>query len=173
MTDAAASDPDPAAIAEPQAAATPPDPPVPAATPRAAFAAWRGRRPFWGGLLVTLAGAEILFTEKAPLPVVLRIGMMGLAGYLVPTVLLLCGVLILFNPSQRLFYSVLAVLLTLGTWITSNLGGFLLGLLLGLIGSSLSFGWLPEQPARRKLRGRSRSRRGSSGAPPQLVDSQG
>ncbi|MDH6137141.1 hypothetical protein P3T37_006573 [Kitasatospora sp. MAA4] len=145
----------------------PPEPssPPPTLTGAGAFAAWRGRRPFWGGLLVTLAGAEILFTERAPLPVVLRIGMMGLAGYLVPTVLVLCGLLILFNPAQRLFYSILAVLLTLGTWITSNLGGFLLGLLLGLIGSSLSFGWLPDQPDRPARRGLLRRRRDRSATP--------
>ncbi|MFI9271148.1 DUF6114 domain-containing protein [Kitasatospora sp. NPDC052896] len=130
-------------------------PVVPVARVRS-FAAWRGRRPFWGGLLVTLAGAEILVTEKAPLPVILHIGMQGLAGYLVPILLLVTGLLLLFNPAQRLFYSILAVLLTLGTWITSNLGGFLLGMLLGLIGSSLAFGWLPEQPARRRLLRRGR-----------------
>ncbi|WP_035850736.1 DUF6114 domain-containing protein [Kitasatospora azatica] len=116
------------------------------------FKKWRGARPFWGGTLVTLAGAEILFTEKAPLPVVLHIGMQGLAGYLVPAVLVLCGLLLLFSPAQRLFYSILAVLLTLASWLTSNLGGFLFGLLLGLVGSCLSFGWLPDQPARRRRR---------------------
>lgn len=141
----------PVAAAE---AAPPPAVEPPAAAPqrpRRSFKAWRGRRPFWGGLLTTLAGAEILVTEKAPLPVVLHVGMMGLAAYLVPSVLVLCGLLLLFNPSQRLFYSILAILATLATWVTSNLGGFLIGMLLGLIGSSLAFGWAPEQPARRKL----------------------
>ncbi len=110
---------------------------------------WRGRRPFWGGLLVVLGGAEILFTLKAPLPVILHIGMEGLAGYLVPAVMVLCGLLILFNPAQRLFYSILAVLASLGSWVTSNLGGFLIGMLLGVVGSCLTFGWLPDQPLRR------------------------
>ncbi|MDH6109711.1 hypothetical protein P3T36_000482 [Kitasatospora sp. MAP12-15] len=150
MTDAAAPDPELTPTPEPEAAAPP-------TAPLRSFSTWRGQRPFWGGLLVTLAGAEILFTEKAPLPVVLHIGMLGLAGYLVPAILLLCGLLILFNPAQRIFYSILSVLLTLGTWVTSNLGGFLLGLFLGLIGSTLAFGWLPAQPARRKLRDRHRN----------------
>ncbi|WP_279616805.1 DUF6114 domain-containing protein [Streptomyces rubellomurinus] len=110
---------------------------------------WRGRRPFWGGLLVLLGGSEVLFTEKAPLPIVLHIGMQGLAGYLVPAVMVICGLLILFNPAQRLFYSILAVLASLGTWVTSNLGGFLLGMLLGVVGASLTFGWVPDQPLRR------------------------
>ncbi|MGW4894071.1 DUF6114 domain-containing protein [Kitasatospora sp. NPDC004240] len=113
---------------------------------------WRARRPFWGGVLVLLGGAEILFTLRAPLPVVLHIGMQGLAGYLVPVVLVLCGVLILVNPAQRLFYSILAVLLSLASWLTSNLGGFLIGMLLGLVGGCLTFGWLPDQPPRRRLR---------------------
>ncbi|TDT97574.1 hypothetical protein EDD99_5725 [Streptomyces sp. 846.5] len=121
-----------------------------------AFKAWRGGRPFWGGLLLTLSGAEILVTEKAALPVVMHVGMEGLAAYLVPSLMVVCGLLILFNPAQRLFYSVVGVLLTLGSWITSNLGGFFVGLLLGLAGSCLAFGWLPEQGPRRRLFRRSR-----------------
>ncbi|MQS10942.1 hypothetical protein F7Q99_01265 [Streptomyces kaniharaensis] len=110
---------------------------------------WRGRRPFWGGLVVLLGGAEILFTLRAPLPVVLHIGMQGLAGYLVPTVMVLCGLLILFNPAQRLFYSIMALLASLASWVTSNLGGFLFGMLWGVIGACLTFGWVPDQPLRR------------------------
>ncbi|MGW5427008.1 DUF6114 domain-containing protein [Streptomyces sp. NPDC004059] len=115
---------------------------------RAAFRGWRARRPFWGGLLLALAGGEILLTEKASLKVVMHIGMQGVAGYLLPTLMALLGLLILFNPAQRLFYSITGVLLSLGTWVTSNLGGFLIGLLLGVTGSCLTFGWLPDQEPR-------------------------
>lgn len=125
---------------------------------RAAWKAWRGRRPFWGGVLLSAGGAEILLTEKAPLPVVLHVGMQGLAGYLVPAVMTVCGLLLLFNPAQRLFYSIVAVLLSLASWVTSNLGGFLIGLFLGVLGSCLAFGWLPDQEPRRGLRGRLRRR---------------
>ncbi|MFJ4282192.1 DUF6114 domain-containing protein [Streptomyces massasporeus] len=115
---------------------------------RPAFRRWRAGRPFWGGLLLALGGVEVLLTLKASLDVILHVGMQGLAGYLLPVVMLLCGVLILFNPAQRLFYSVIGVLVTLGTWLTSNLGGFFIGLLLGLVGSCLAFGWLPDQEPR-------------------------
>ncbi|MEU7060600.1 DUF6114 domain-containing protein [Streptomyces sp. NPDC046197] len=121
--------------------------------PGPAFRRWRARRPFWGGLLLTLGGAEILLTEKASLKVVLHIGMQGLAGYLLPVLMVLCGLLTLFNPAQRLFYSLTGILLSLGTWLTSNLGGFFLGLLLGATGSCLTFGWLPDQEPRRGRRG--------------------
>lgn len=114
-----------------------------------AFRRWRAARPFWGGLLLALGGAEILVTQKASLKVVMHIGMQGLAGYLLPTLMLILGLLILFNPAQRLFYSILGALLSLGTWVTSNLGGFFIGLVLGVVGSCLAFGWLPDQEPRR------------------------
>ncbi|MEV5985361.1 DUF6114 domain-containing protein [Streptomyces sp. NPDC052051] len=138
------------------------------ARPKVAFRQWRAKRPFWGGLLLTLGGGEVLLTEKASLKVVLHVGMQGLAGYLLPTVMLLCGLLILFNPAQRLFYSIIGVLLSLGTWLTSNLGGFMIGLLLGVTGSCLAFGWLPDQEPRRGLlrRRRERSAAAESATPP-------
>ncbi|MFF5076212.1 DUF6114 domain-containing protein [Actinoplanes sp. NPDC000266] len=111
------------------------------------FSRWRHTRPFWGGLLVTLAGAEILVSVKAPLPVIIHVGMQGLAGFLVPMVLLLCGLLLLFSPAQRLFYSLVAAGLSLGSWLTSNLGGFIVGMLLGLVGSALAFAWHPPSEA--------------------------
>lgn len=124
---------------------------------RAAFRRWRARRPFWGGLLLLLGGAEVLFTMKASLAVVLHIGPQGVAGYLLPTLMLLCGLLLLANPAQRLFYSIVGVLVSLGTWLTSNLGGFLVGLLLGAVGSCLAFGWLPDQEPRRRRHHRARA----------------
>ncbi|MFH9003155.1 DUF6114 domain-containing protein [Streptomyces afghaniensis] len=126
---------------------------------RPAFRRWRAGRPFWGGLLLALGGAEVLLTLKASLDVILHVGMQGLAGYLLPAVMLLCGVLILFNPSQRLFYSVIGVLVSLGTWLTSNLGGFFVGLLLGVVGSCLTFGWLPDQEPRVSRRQRRKADR--------------
>jgi hypothetical protein len=112
------------------------------------FRAWRGQRPFLGGVLLTLGGAEVLLTMKAPLPVILHVGMQGLAGYLVPSLMLVCGLLIIFNPGQRLFYSIVSIMLSLATWLTSNLGGFFIGLALGAVGSCLTYGWLPDQEPR-------------------------
>ncbi|MEH1012274.1 DUF6114 domain-containing protein [Micromonospora sp. CPCC 206060] len=107
---------------------------------------WRRSRPFWGGLLVSLGAIEILVSVRAPLPVILHVGLQGLAAYLVPVLLLLCGLLLLFNPSQRVFYSILSIVLSLASWLTSNLGGFLIGLLLGLTGGALAFAWTAHRP---------------------------
>ncbi|MFF7762580.1 DUF6114 domain-containing protein [Streptomyces griseorubiginosus] len=119
-----------------------------------AFTRWVYGRPFWGGLWLTLGGAWILLTMKASIKVVMHVGMQGVAGYLLPTLMLLVGLLILFSPGQRLFYSIVGVLCSMGTWLTSNLGGFMVGLLLGVAGSVLTFGWLPEQDQRVSRRDR-------------------
>jgi hypothetical protein len=87
----------------------------------------------------------MLVSVKAPLPVIVHVGMQGLAGYLVPMVLLLCGVLLIFSPAQRLFYSLVAAGLTLTSWVTSNLGGFVIGIVFGLVGSALAFAWAPQK----------------------------
>jgi hypothetical protein len=126
---------------------------------RVAFRGWRHSRPFWGGLLVLLGGGEILLTYRAPFGLVVHFGLYGLAGFLVPALLAVLGLLILFDPQHRTFYAVLAVLASLGTWLTSNLGGFFIGMLLGLVGGSLAFGWqYGEKPARRRRRIRARAR---------------
>ncbi|MFD9099360.1 DUF6114 domain-containing protein [Streptomyces collinus] len=138
---------------------------------RPAFRGWRARRPFWGGLLLALGGGEILLTEKASLKVVMHIGMQGLAGYLLPTLMVLLGLLVLFNPSQRLFYSITGILVTLGTWLTSNLGGFFIGLVLGAVGSCLAFGWLPDQEPRVSRRRRREQARAAARGPAEGVGS--
>ncbi|MEV7034903.1 DUF6114 domain-containing protein [Streptomyces sp. NPDC093272] len=129
---------------------------------RAAFRGWRSRRPFWGGLLLTLGGGWILLTEKASLKVVVHVGMQGLAGYLLPVVMVICGLLALFNPSQRLFYSIVGILCSLGSWVTSNLGGFFIGLALGAVGSCMIFGWLPDQEPRVGRRKRRKAERAAA-----------
>lgn len=127
-----------------------------------AFTRWVYGRPFFGGLWLTLGGAWILLTMKASVKVVMHVGMQGVAGYLLPTLMVLLGLLILFSPGQRLFYSIVGVLCSMGTWLTSNLGGFMVGLLLGVVGSILTFGWLPDQDPRVSRRDRRKSDQGAA-----------
>jgi uncharacterized protein DUF6114 len=115
-----------------------------------AWRRWRTSRPFWGALFICLSGAEILLAVKAPLPVVLHVGMQGLVGYLVPVIILVCGVLLFITPAQRLFYSTIAAVCVLASWATSNLGGFVFGMVLGLVGSALAFAWAPDAKKRQQ-----------------------
>ena len=157
------------AALEPDPAAQPTLSPQPSRIHRArlAFRGWRRGRPFWGGLIVLLGAGEILTTYQAPFGIIVHFGLYGLAGYLVPILLGLLGLMIVFEPAHRTFYSILAVLAALGTWLTSNLGGFFVGMLLGLVGGCLAFGWQygerSERPARaqrtrrRRIRARPRA----------------
>jgi len=122
------------------------------------FRDWRRSRPFWAGLLLVIAGAELLLL---PLPMhsmglILHIGIGGVAGILIGAVLIVAGLLLWINPAQRTFYSIVAVLLAVTALIASNLGGFLLGTILGVVGGSLGFAWAPLPPgaAPRRLRRR-------------------
>jgi hypothetical protein len=122
-----------------------------------AFREWRRSRPFWAGLLLVIAGAELLLI---PLPMhsmglIMHIGIGGVSGILIGAVLIVCGLLLWFNPAQRIFYSIVAVLLAIAALVATNLGGFLIGTVLGVIGGSLGFAWMPGRPA---ARDRSRAR---------------
>lgn len=118
--------------------------PAGAMGPRRAWRRWRRTRPFWGGLFIVLGAVEILLAELAPLSAIVQLGADGLAGYFVPVVMLLCGVLLWFSPQQRTFYAILALVMSLASWITANLGGFFVGMILGLVGGSLALAWAPR-----------------------------
>ncbi|QLQ38400.1 DUF6114 domain-containing protein [Micromonospora robiginosa] len=112
------------------------------------FRRWRRARPFWGGLLTALAGLEIFATTQMSLNgLTFQMGPTGFLSWLVPTILVTCGMLLWFSPAQRMFYSVVAAITALYSLIGVNLGGFFIGLLLGMIGSALGFAWVPRKDA--------------------------
>jgi hypothetical protein len=118
------------------------------------FRAWRRSRPFWAGIFLIAAGAELLLI---PLPLnsmglILHIGTGGVAGILIGAVLIVAGLLLWFHPVQRMFYSIVAVLLAIAALVASNLGGFLLGTMLGIVGGSLGFAWTPLPPGAKPRR---------------------
>ncbi|GAB3671351.1 hypothetical protein GCM10027589_40310 [Actinocorallia lasiicapitis] len=104
------------------------------------FRRWRRSRPFWGGLLAILGGAELLAIPLAPLGIVV---LQGMSPWLAGIVLILAGVLVWVQPQQRFFFGLIAMLAALASLITSNLGGFGLGMTLGLLGGGLIFAWTP------------------------------
>jgi hypothetical protein len=133
-----------------------------------AFRDWRRSRPFWGGLLLLLAGVELIaipllsVLAHGSVKVVIYIGIGGVFGVLIGGLLVACGLLTWFHPVQHVFYAIAGALLALGSFIATNLGGFFIGMLFGVIGASLSFGWTPG-PGR--LAGQHRPRPRPSGPP--------
>jgi hypothetical protein len=126
---------------------------------RAAFRRWRATRPFWGGFLLLLAGIELLLIPLSGILIhgavklVVYIGIGGVFGVLLGVLLIACGLLLWLNPAHRTFYAIAGVLLAVLSFIASNFGGFFIGMLLGIIGGSMGFGWTPsaDQPTRRPL----------------------
>ncbi|MBO4257723.1 DUF6114 domain-containing protein [Streptomyces griseorubiginosus] len=139
---------------------------------RAQFRAWRGTRPFWAGLFVLLAGLPIMYFPYAHLQVghlTLAMATTGGAGSLIIGVLLVVlGFSLWFQKHVRVFAGVAAILLGLVSIPVSNLGGFLMGFLLALVGGAMAVSWAPgvppeEQPVKEDTTG--------AGDAPQALDS--
>ncbi|MEU3305966.1 DUF6114 domain-containing protein [Nocardiopsis sp. NPDC055551] len=127
------------------------------------FRNWRRTRPFWGGSLLVAAGIELLVAPAAqslilPIDLLVFSGMAGVSGNLIGGLLIVIGVLSWLQPAQRTFFGVVGLMLALVSFVTSNFGGFVIGMLLGIVGGSLVFAWGPE------ARNRPRGRRGGKGA---------
>jgi hypothetical protein len=126
---------------------------------RESFRRWRRTCPFWGGLLLLLAGIELLLIPLSGILIhgavrlVVYIGIGGVFSVLLGVLLIACGLLLWLNPAHRTFYAIAGVLLAVLSFIASNFGGFFIGMLLGIIGGSMGFGWTPttDQPTRRPL----------------------
>jgi hypothetical protein len=103
-----------------------------------------------------LAGLEMLLIPisgvlvKGQIKLVLYVGIGGVFGILIGALLIACGLALWFNSAHKTFYSIAGVLLALLSFIGTNLGGFFIGMLLGIIGGALGFAWTPApaEPAR-------------------------
>jgi hypothetical protein len=117
---------------------------------RVQFRAWRGTRPFWAGLFVMLAGLPIAYFPYAHLQVGhLTLAMATTAGagsLIIGVLLVVLGFSLWFQKHVRTFAGIAAILLGLVSIPVSNLGGFLLGFLLSLIGGSMAVAWAPGEP---------------------------
>jgi hypothetical protein len=110
------------------------------------FGRWRRRRPFWGCFFLLLAGGELFYTANATLAgLSLHLGPTGFLSYLIPLILIVCALLCLFTPAQRMFYGIVGLLDALYSFIGLNLGGFFIGMLLGIIGGALVISWGPPR----------------------------
>ncbi|MEV5982971.1 DUF6114 domain-containing protein [Streptomyces sp. NPDC052114] len=119
---------------------------------------WRRTRPFWGGLLLILGGAELLLVPLSPLTVLVSLGLGGLAALGIGIALVVAGLFLWLLPHTHHYVSVNALILSVLSFAATNLGGFLVGMLLGIAGSAMGFGWTPvpedaeDDPARPRVR---------------------
>jgi hypothetical protein len=120
------------------------------------FARWRRSRPFAAGLFTLLSGIVIAVPPYASF----RLGdaivsistIAGLSAAVIGALLAVCGLSLWLRPRYRIAAAVTTLVLSLAALSATNLGGFLVGTLLGLIGAALAFAWTHQPPQPRRNR---------------------
>ncbi|MGK5638555.1 DUF6114 domain-containing protein [Streptomyces sp. URMC 126] len=113
-------------------------------SPRDELRRWRRTRPFWAGILLIAAGTEFLVVPFAPWNVLIGLGLGGIAALGIGAALIVAGLFLLFLPRARHYVGAHAVILSVLSFAASNLGGFLLGMLLGIAGGAMGCAWTPD-----------------------------
>lgn len=111
---------------------------------RSNFASWRHERPFWGALLVILAGLVIgIIPAQLAITFALVPSTFMFAGLVFAVFVFLSGVFALLRPELAEFFGAAGILLSVAS-IFGALGGFGVGMLLGTVGGALCVAW--ERP---------------------------
>jgi hypothetical protein len=112
----------------------------------AKFRRWRRKRPFWGGLFLILSAILFFLTSNLGFSnFEIHLGPTGFLSYVIPLVVLLCGLLSWVSPEQRLFYGIIALVTALYSMIGLNFGGFGVSMLAGFVGGALVVAWGPPR----------------------------
>ncbi|MFI6977644.1 DUF6114 domain-containing protein [Embleya sp. NPDC050154] len=128
---------------------------------------WRRTRPFWSGVYLIAGGLEILAVPLSPLPVMVSLGIAGIASLAIGVILMVAGLFMWFAAQHRHFVGIVALVASIASFVVANLGGFLLGMLLGVLGSAMGFAWRPVRAvgATESVREKPRSRPSTPPAP--------
>lgn len=109
------------------------------------FGAWRRGRPFVGGLFTIVSGIAIFLSSQLDLGNIrIQLGIEGFQATVIPIGLVLLGVLAIFMPAHHVFYGVLTLAVAVYSLVGVNLGGFVIGMLLGCVGGVLVVAWMPR-----------------------------
>lgn len=109
-----------------------------------AFTHFRRTRPFWGALILAAGG---YFVGRPLLGAgwgfYTSVGAHGLTPIILGGGMVAAAAISLIVPAQRHFPSIIAMMLSVASLPLANLGGWLIGMLLGIVGSGLCFAWAP------------------------------
>lgn len=113
---------------------------------RGRFTGWRRSRPFWAGMWSVLGGVAIALGPASAYKLLLASSTPVWLGVAVGLVIGIFGLFFWFSPGQRQIVGVLVVVLSVASLVTSDLGGFVVGMLMGIVGGAMGFAWSPVQP---------------------------
>ena len=113
------------------------------------FKRWRRNRPFIPGLLMMISG----FVIAAPAYITVQLSdilvmistVSGVSTLLIGVLMFMFGLGCWLQPATAVYLGVLAIIVAVVALPTSNLGGFVVGSLFGIVGGSLALGWEPEE----------------------------
>lgn len=111
---------------------------------RRPFRRWRRGRPFYAGISILLAALEISMATQSGLGKLLSMGVPGVSTVFISVFLAVFAVTVWFFPAYRVFSGIAAIMIALLSLIATNLGGFLLGFLLAMLGGSFAVAWTPR-----------------------------
>lgn len=116
------------------------------------FGGWRRRRPFAAGLFMLLSGIVMVTPAYLSFEVsniIIQVSTIsGVSTLLIGALLATCAIMAWYKPEMRLLAGVAAMILGIVALPMSNLGGFIIGTLLALIGGALALSWTPEDKDR-------------------------
>ncbi len=108
------------------------------------FARFRRTRPFWGAIVLS-AGAYFIAKPLlgASFQFYTTVGARSIVPLLIGGGMLAAAAVAVVLPAQRHFPAIIAMMLAIASLPLANLGGFLIGMVLGIVGAGLVFAWTP------------------------------
>ncbi|MFB6143159.1 MAG: DUF6114 domain-containing protein [Halorientalis sp.] len=111
----------------------------------AAFQAWRAERPFFGAVLLVLAGVIIGYVPMQLLADISVLqGSFVFIGLTFGILVSLSGIFVLLRPEHSTFFGIAGVVLSTLS-IVGAMGGLFLGMFLGTVGGVLCFAWRADE----------------------------
>ena len=111
---------------------------------RRRFTTFRRTRPFWGSLIL-LGGAWFVARPLlgGTFEFYTTVGVRSITPLLLAGGMAAAALTALVLPAQRHFPAIVAMMLAVASLPLANLGGWLIGMVLGIAGAGLAFAWTP------------------------------
>lgn len=109
-----------------------------------AFARFRKSRPFWGCLVLALGGYFVMQPMfGGSMSMLMHMGVGGATVYILGGGMVAAAAVAFFAPAQRYFPAIMAAVFSVASLPLANLGGWIIGMVLGIVGSGMVFAWTP------------------------------